>query len=211
MTQDHEYAVLGGVNRARVGRYLSLLAATASGIIVFVLLAAVDVAKRLGVTQTLPPVVLSLASAGAIYTALYWLFDRYAWRLPQIANLIRVPNLAGRWRCDGQTLNADGSRGNEWSAEMTIIQSWDKIRVRLKTPQSGSNSIVAALMWDDADGYRLLYQYQNEPRIEEPDLRGHRGFAELIFAKDRRTASGEYFNGHGRFTFGTMKLTRETA
>jgi hypothetical protein len=34
------------------------------------------------------------------------------------------------------------------------------------------------------------------------------GFSELVFSKDLVSAEGEYFNGHGRYTFGTMHLTR---
>jgi len=61
---------------------------------------------------------------------------------------------------------------------------------------------------DQADGFRLLYNYKNDPNIDEPDLAAHRGSAELVFSADLLTAKGEYFNGHGRYTFGTMKLTR---
>lgn len=81
--------------------------------------------------------------------------------------------------------------------------------MRLKTAQSASNSIAAALVYDQADGFRLLYNYKNEPRIGEVELMAHRGAAELTFSADLTAADGEYFNGHGRFTFGNMKLTRK--
>ena len=116
--------------------------------------------------------------------------------------------MSGDWICKGQTLNPDGTPSYDWDGTITIIQSWDKLRVRLKTTQSGSNSITAALIWDEADGYRLLYNYRNDPKIGEADLKSHLGFAELTFDKDRTSADGEYFNGHGRFTFGTMHLVR---
>ena len=83
-----------------------------------------------------------------------------------------------------------------------------QIRVGLKTAQSGSDSIAAALICDNADGYRLLYNYRNRPKIGEVNLAAHLGFAELHFAKSLQTAEGEYFNGHGRYTFGTMHLER---
>jgi hypothetical protein len=209
MAVEHEYALLGGLNRAKVGRYVAILAAAISSGLVFVVLSLVDLARSLGVTQNLPPVVLSLVGAGAVYAVLYTVFDRYAWKLPRLAALLRVPNLAGTWRCEGQTINPDKSPGTAWCGEVVIVQSWDKLRVRLRTSQSVSNSVAAALVHDEADGYRLLYNYQNEPRIGELELRAHRGFAELLFSKDQQTGSGEYFNGHGRFTFGTMQLTRE--
>lgn len=206
--QEHEYALLGGVNRAEVGRYLGAIAAGVSAVIVFVLLTVVDLAQQFGIPTNLPPAVLSLVGAGAVFGALYWIFDRHAWRWPYIGQLLKVPDLAGDWQCDGQTLKPDGSDSYVWEGKVTIIQSWDKLRVRLKTSQSGSNSITAALIHDEADGYRLLYNYRNDPRIGEAELKSHLGFAQLVFSKDLRSAEGEYFNGHGRFTFGTMRLAR---
>lgn len=206
--RDHEYALLGGLNRAKVGRYLSLIAAVVSAAIVFVLLTAVQLVQQLGLPATLAPSVLSLVGAGAVFGALYWIFNRYAWRWPLLNSAIKVPNLSGEWKCKGKTIGSDGSPEYEWKGVVTIYQSWDKIRVRLKTEQSGSDSIAAALVCDDADGYRLLYNYRNEPRIGEVDLRGHLGFCDLNFASDLKTAEGEYFNGRGRNTFGTMNLAR---
>ncbi len=205
---EHEYAVLGGLSRAMVGRYLSLIAAGVSAVIVFALLWAVDIAQRFGLPTNLPPSILSLVGAGAVFTALYWLLDRHAWRWSMVSKLLRVPDLSGEWSCKGQTINPDGSPGYVWEATVTIIQTWDKIRVRLRTAQSGSNSNSAALICDDADGYRLFYSYKNDPKIGETELRSHRGFAEITFTKDLRSGEGEYFNGHGRFTFGTLKLQR---
>jgi hypothetical protein len=205
---EHDYALLGGLNRAKVGRYLSLVAATVSAGIVFVLLAAVNLVQRLGLPADLTPSVLSLVGAGAVFGALYWIFNRYAWRWPVLNPAVKVPNLSGEWECSGKTFNPDGTVQYDWKALVTIYQSWDKIRVRLKTEQSGSDSIAAALVCDDADGYRLLYNYRNHPRIVEVELQSHIGFCDLNFAKDLKSAEGEYFNGHGRNTFGSMHLTK---
>lgn len=207
--RGHEYALLGGVNRAKVGRYLSLIAGTVSAAVVFVLLAAVDLARTFGLSVNLPPALLSLAGAGAVFGVLYWVLNRFAWRWPVLKAVLKVPNVSGDWDCRGQTINPDGSAGYAWNADITIQQSWDKIRVRLKTAQSASDSIAAALVCDDLEGFRLLYNYRNEPRIGEVDLKSHLGFSELIFAHDLQSAEGEYFNGHGRFTFGTMQLRRK--
>jgi hypothetical protein len=211
MPQEHEYAILGGLNRAKVGRYLGIIAAPIASAIVFALLALVDVAKAFGWAGNLPPIVLSLVGAGTVYTVLYWLFDRHVWKLPWLSSVLRVPNLSGKWRCDGQTINPDKSPGYVWEGEVTIIQSWDRLRIRLKTKQSGSNSIAAALVHDEVDGFRLMYNYKNEPGIGETDLAAHRGFAELVFSRDLQSATGEYFNGYGRYTFGTMRLSKEFA
>jgi hypothetical protein len=205
---DHDYALMGALNRAKIGRYLGLVAAAVSAVIVFILLAAVDLIQKLGLSATLTPSVMSLAGAGAVFGVLYWIFNHYAWRWPLLNLAVKVPNLAGDWNCRGTSLNPDGSLQYEWKGSISIYQRWDRIRVRLKTEQSGSDSIAAALVCDDNDGYRLLYNYRNHPHIGEVELKSHLGFCDLNFSKDLRTADGEYFNGHGRNTFGTMRLTR---
>lgn len=206
---EHEYALLGGINRAQIGRYISLLAASVSAGLVFVLLWLVDLAKKLNLPASLPPSLLSLVGAGMVFTVLYWLFNRYVWRWSRLSPFLKVPDLSGDWQCEGKTLTPDGkSVAYPWQGVVTVVQTWDKLRVRLKTTQSGSNSITAALMYDEADGFQLLYNYRNDPRIEEVGLKSHHGFADITFAKDLKTAEGPYFNGHGRFTFGTMRWTR---
>jgi hypothetical protein len=206
--QEHEYSLLGGVNRARIGRYLGAASALISAAVVFLLLTVVDLAKTYGLPVNLPPSVLSLVGAGAIYAVLYWIFDQYAWRWPAVSKLLKLPNLSGDWDCVGKSLNEDGSLKYDWKGVVTIIQSWDKLRVRLKTDNSGSNSVAAALSYDAADGYILLYHYHNDPKVEQRNLAPHQGYASITFATDQQTGKGEYFNGRGRITFGTMELRR---
>jgi hypothetical protein len=208
--RDHEYAILGGLNRAKIGQTIGVIAGVISAMIVAAILALINVAKWLGVGDSVPPVLLIPIGAGAVYAALYWLFDRHAWKIGTLSRWLKVPDLSGRWICEGRTLSpGSDAYGPSWSAEIMIIQSWDRIRVRLKTAQSASNSVTASLLHDPVDGYRLIYSYRNDPRIGETELASHLGFAELIFAPDLRSADGEYFNGHGRYTYGTMTLVRE--
>jgi hypothetical protein len=207
MSLEHEYALLGGYNRSAVGKWIARASATLSAAAVFVLLSAIDLARSFGINANLPPAVLSLVGAGMVYTLLYWLFDHYAWRIGPLGRLLKVPHLAGSWVCEGVSL--DKNPPFPWNARITIVQSWDRIRVHLETSQSSSDSVAAALLYDAAVGYRLLYHYRNHPRVGETDLAAHHGFAELVFAPDGSSASGEYFNGRGRNTFGTMKLVKE--
>lgn len=209
MQQDHEYAILGGLNRARIGQALGALASLFSAAIVAVVLALFNIAVWLGVGDAIPPVVLIPIGAGAVYAILYWFFDTRAWKLGVVARWSKVPDLSGRWRCEGKTLSANGNPTRSWDGEVVIVQSWDRIRVRLKTPQSASSSMTASLLHDATDGYRLIYSYRNDPKIGETELASHLGFAELLFLPDLASAEGEYFNGHGRYTFGTLTLTKE--
>jgi hypothetical protein len=205
---DHEYAVIGGVNRATIGRYLAILASSISAGLVFLVLQADSLAKAMGMSVNLPPTILSLVGAGTVYTVLFWILKHHAWKWRPVAALLQVPNLAGKWDCKGETLDRDGNVNYQWDAEITIVQCWDKIRVRLKTDQSGSSSVAAALSRDSADGWKLLYQYKNDPKIDQPDLHSHTGTSCVTLPEDLQSATAEYFNGVGRATFGRMTWTR---
>lgn len=207
-TPDHEYALLNGQNRSNIGRWISVLSASISSIVVFLALAAIDLAEGLGVAPNLPPLVLAPLGAGTVYFILYWLFDRHVWRLSGLRAWLKLPDISGQWRCVGQTLNPDRSKAQVWEGAVTITQSWDRLKIRLKTRTSESVSVAAAISHDEGSGYLVLYHYQNVPRADAPELQAHRGFSELKFSTDCNTAEGEYFNGLGRFTFGTMKLER---
>ena len=208
MALEHEYSLVGGYNRSHVGRWLGRLAAAISAGLVFVLLAVVDLARLLKIDVNLPPMVLSLVGAGAVYAGLYWLFDRAIWKLGPVSRILKAPNLAGTWRVSG--LRMEQQPPQPWSGQITIVQSWDKLRVHLDTQTSCSDSVAAALLHDAAAGYRLMYHYKNQPRMGAAGLAAHHGFAELTFAPDGQTATGEYFNGRGRNTYGTMSLIKET-
>src|SRR5258708_20428320 len=122
--QNHEYALLGGANRSKVGRYLGVIAASVSAGIVFLLLSAVNLAQRWGLPINLTPAVLSLVGAGAVFAALYASFDRFAWRWSCLGKFIKMPNLAGDWKLVGQTGNPDGPRLFHFVLMIHVFQPW---------------------------------------------------------------------------------------
>jgi hypothetical protein len=205
---DHEYLVMGGANRANVGRLLGFAASAISGLLVFLLLTAVDVAQKFGWNANVPPALFSLLGAGAVFGILYWVLNKWAWKWPGIGLALKVPNVSGTWDCVGTSLKSDGAVAHEWRAEVTIVQSWDKLRIRLTNKTSGSNSISAALAHDSVDGFVLLYHYRNDPKTGVVGLAAHAGCAVMTIAEDLKTATGDYFNGRGRTTFGTMNWTK---
>jgi len=209
--RSHEYVVLDGINRAGIGRYLATLSATISALAVFVFLNLFDLAKRYGWSVHLTPSVMSLIGAGTVYLVLYWAFNRYLWRTRPIVAFLRVPNLEGRWQCEGTSYRDEGGDRVEhkWIGTVDIAQCWDRLRIRLTTAQSGSSSLVAAIRLDEAGGYRLFYNYANDPKIDQlRELRSHVGFCDMHIAADQQSAEGEYFNGRGRNTFGRMTWRR---
>lgn len=206
--QEHEYSIMGGANRASVGRLLSFAASAISGALVFATLHTVDLAKKLGWNVNAPPTLLSLVGAGAVFGVLYWILNKWAWKWPGVGLLLKVPDISGTWDCQGKTIAADGSTKFDWAAEVVIVQSWDKLRIRLAAKTSSSSSISAALAHDNADGFVLLYHYRNDPRPEAAELNPHTGCSVMTIAKDLRSAEGEYFTGRGRMTIGSMKWAK---
>ena len=145
-------------------------------------------------------------SAAAVYPVAHWLFNRFAWKYA--GRVLNIPDISGEWQCSGTTIREDGTVSFRWQADTTIFQSWEKIHVTLRTQQSASHSVSAALI-PEADGsWMLMYSYRNEPRAGEPDLHAHLGYCEMRFAKSLREAEGDYFNARGRGTFGRMQLKK---
>lgn len=184
------------------------IAAALSSICVFALLTLVDVAKNFGIATNVPPVIFSLLGAAAIWAVLYVVFNSYIWRWPWVSKALKAPNVSGTYAVTGETLTEAGQPKHTWEGELTITQSWDRIRVRLRTINSISHSVAGSLFYDPEDGYRLLYHYRNDPSVVSAELTSHRGFADILFSPDLQSATGEYFNGQGRFTFGRLLLTK---
>src|SRR5450830_1893013 len=106
---DHEYSVLGGLNRAAIGRYLSIAASAIASLIGASVVSLAEYARNNGyVEQSL---MLWPLTAGFIYGALYWFFEKVAWRFELLTKWLRVPNLAGKWQCEG--LSTDPNTGEE--------------------------------------------------------------------------------------------------
>ncbi|HCR2979525.1 TPA: hypothetical protein ON189_004716 [Serratia marcescens] len=61
------------------------------------------------------------------------------------------------------------------------------------------------------NGYRILYNYQNTPKVGEIALHPHIGFTDLMIDKQVQTGEASYFTGRGRNTFGTFTLEKKAA
>jgi hypothetical protein len=150
-------------------------------------------------------------TAAIFYAIGHLVFDKWAWRTWLIHLVLDIPDLRGKWECVGQSLDPkSGEILFIWNAEITISQSWEKIKLYLETETSRSRSVAASIIKEDGFGYILMYSYRNEPRPGEPELKAHHGYAEWHIAADGMSAEAHYFNGGGRFSGGTMTMTRKT-
>lgn len=206
--QPHEYSVIG-LDRTAIGRYLGVVAGVLASVAAMMTTLFFDLAQRFGISDVGAGVVIYPINAGLFYFLGHLAFNKYIWRCRIFQAMLGVPDLNGVWACKGFTKDNDGNVTYEWDATVTINQTWEKIRVYLTTGQSSSRSKSASLVKEPGRGYVLMYSYQNEPRIGEPELRSHVGYCELQLDEDLKIAEGDYFNNKGRITFGRMKLARK--
>lgn len=205
LLQDHEYSVIGH-SRSAIGRYLGMLATVIVSLLPALGIGLSDALAKVGLPEWGKYFLVIPVTAGVIYTGIHWFFNKFAWR--PLSYLSQIPNIAGQWDCEGKTYADDGSVAHHWEAQMTISQTWEKIRVRLETKSSTSHSISVALI-PEADGcWMLMYSYMNQPKVGNLNLNSHKGYAEMRYAKGLKVAEGEYFTAKSRGTVGSMTFTR---
>lgn len=203
----HEYSIVGH-SRAVIGRHLGTLAAAIASACSVVSVAAWNLVESLGFSSPAPKIGLLTISAGAVFYVVHALFNHWVWKFGICRRVFKIPDLNGEWECKGQTLH-EGTPTYEWKGLVTIIQTWEKIKVRLQTDSSKSYSIAAAIINDPGRGFLLMYSYRNEPKIGVPELHSHVGYCEFSFDESLSAAEGEYFNNKGRVTYGRMTLKRK--
>lgn len=144
-----------------------------------------------------------------LFLGIYWLFDAKLWRVPRLRRLLLIPDLNGTWSCEGLTSLRRGQLVNTaWEADIVITQSWSKIQICVRTRQSASRSVSASLSREPGVGYRLIYNYRNDPSANELELQKHDGTAEITFDEDCHSGTGNYFTDRHRSTVGTMALRK---
>lgn len=206
--QPHEYSVIGH-SRAAIGRYIGMAAGLCASLAAVVAAYALDLASYFGFSEATSRVVIFPLNATVFYFLGHLAFDHWIWKFKSLKPLLGIPDLNGDWICHGETMDESGNVTQLWKGTVTISQTWEKIRVYLNTGQSGSRSKSASLVKEPGRGYVLMYSYQNDPKIGEPELKTHVGYCELVLNDSLTDAEGEYFNNRGRITFGRMKLTRK--
>ncbi len=150
---------------------------------------------------------LSAPSFAGLYSGLYWLFDRYVWKLGLFRklNIVQLPNLNGKWV--GEVKSSYSQDGSAHSVSVVILQRWSKMLVRLESEHSRSRSITASLRIADLPNPELSYQYVNEPKSDAPGtMEMHRGTANLELTGSG--LEGDYYTGRGRGEVGTIGLRK---
>lgn len=206
MFEKHEYSIVGH-SRVVMGRYLGVMAGLLSSGLATLIAGIIAIAMTEGFAPSKEYYLLPLTST-VFYTFGYLIFDKWAWNWSWVQKVFSIPSLGGAWTCEGKTIDQDGKVSYEWSANITIVQHWEKISVQIETSQSRSYSVAASIIKNDNSGPILMYSYRNEPKAGEVELNSHFGYAEWHFSKDLKTAQATYVNGGGRRTSGKMMISK---
>lgn len=196
----HEYCVHNGVNRSNIGKIIYSLASIISSLII------IKILKNHNVINSISESIISAIFTAILFLIIYKIFNKWIWRIKYLVSFINYPNISGTWKCEAVS---SYNGGYPWEATITIEQTWDKLRIVLITKFSSSESVSAAIIYDPIKGYRLLYNYKNQPNDLNGELGFHIGFVELVLAKDSKSAEGSYYNVAGRTNSGTMKWTKQ--
>lgn len=205
--QDHEYSVIGH-SRSTIGRHLGTFATILVSLLPAAGVGLSEAVSSLGFPAWSKYFLVIPITAGAIYSAIHWAFNKYGWR--PLSYISQIPDISGSWECIGETLNDNGDVLFNWKGNVTISQTWEKIRIRLETETSTSNSVSVALIPEPDGCWMLMYSYKNEPKMGNQKLNSHIGYSEVRVQAGLQTACGEYFTAKGRGTFGRMQFRRKS-
>lgn len=140
------------------------------------------------------------------FAGILWrVYDARLWRLRWgPLGLSNVPNLAGRWT----GVLSSSHDGAEHEAILTITQTASRIRIKLETASSDSDSFVASVNCQAGPKQGLTYVYDNRPKALAPNaMAPHQGTVHLRLEGDSRLV-GDYNSDRFRNTSGRMSFTR---
>jgi len=154
-------------------------------------------------------------------TIVYTLISRVLWTIQPIAKLIGAPpDLRGDWEghlytdteeYDAEDMMSVDELGHDlvkMEAGMSIKQSWDRIQVTFRGPNSSSKSEGATILVDDGGTPTLTYNYDNPGEDFNDELGPHAGTATLKYDPENETLEGTYYTGPKRGNYGRIELKR---
>lgn len=147
-----------------------------------------------------------------IFLGIYFVFDRYLWKIPIIAQYHKVPYLAGEWRGGYQSRRYDENEkkliNKNGEVNFVIKQTWSKIAIISHHDESNSDSVLAGIFVNEISEPILRYEYKNQPKSLDIRLGIHYGCSNLRYKKENDTLEGDYFNDINRRTQGNVVYKR---
>lgn len=210
---EHEYSILDhdrGKIFLYIGTVITLLAGAYAAGVGFIAQAMTKLAPHIW------GFVPKALDVGLAFSLVYLGFNKWFWKTPLCRWIFSYRDVSGTWRVDGTTLGPvealDNGQHRRWQATLIISQEWTRLSVCQRRPDNSISESRSAALQCKGDQTLLMYSYNNDPTIEARQgdgLESHVGYCEILFDADGRTARGTYFNNLGRFTHGSMRLTKQ--
>lgn len=140
---------------------------------------------------------------------LYFVFERWLWRLKQLQKLLGVPDLNGVWAAELRSSHDQHVLIHKGTA--IVAQTWSRLVIDFETSKSRSRSTCAAVFLERGASPEIEYGYKNEPKADAtPSMNASTGFS-VLRLETPDLLVGEYFTGRGRERHGTIRLVRGAA
>lgn len=165
------------------------------------------------------PSYVGAPSAIVFFGAVFWLFDRYVWRLSlKRLQATRIPNLNGTWEGKIDVRKGKGPKMEDLGTHkctVVIEQSWSRISIKFDTKATTSNSLMASLGPSDDERGGLRYEYYVKPKpdgtfLDEEETVPHSGVAHLNpkIDGDWKELTGTYYNDQDFQLWGSYSISR---
>lgn len=161
-------------------------------------------------TSEIVRLVLGALGAFSVYYFLWWLFDRYLWKMKPFSYWHHIRDLNGVWTGEG----ISSFRETHYWFQLTITQTFSKMACEVKTQSSVSSARLMGLFRSDplSQTCRLEMFYQNQTReldqsIDSSWPNEHKGFC--VYVVDGESMVGDYFTNSDPQTKGRICIARE--
>ncbi len=156
------------------------------------------------------PFYIETPSIPAVYAILFWIFDKFIWKMSIFKKLgiVVADNLNGKWT--GVVKSSFDNFENDIPAELTIKQTATAIKVYGVFNQSKSVSIHENFELSEVDDkVALFYFFRNEPNYDATKtMATHEGSVKLVYNPSTNSLTGYYYSGRDRNNHGTIRVTR---
>jgi len=153
---------------------------------------------------------ISIPSVPAIYVFLFFLFDKYLWKLKMFKSLglVIADDLNGKWI--GIVKSSYEKFATNIDAQLVIKQTATKIKIHGIFNKSKSVSIHENFGRSEIDNKTaLFYFFRNEPEYDAVSTMAiHEGSTKLTYNAETDSLTGDYYSGRDRNNYGTIEVKR---
>ena len=158
--------------------------------------------------------ILAPPSGMAIFLAVFVLFDKFLWKAKFFYKIgfVHIPDISGVW--NGELYSSIDGMEKSIPVELSIFQTYSKIKIVLETKTSVSVSHMATIKMDNPNIFNVRWEYFAQSNNDNSMVNHYRhyGVTHLVlkgrngeFKKERQIAS--YYTEEDRNTSGTFHIS----